>query len=128
MTLTLLGVLLVSMVSAQITYHLIHKWHWATIRASALPTLIFVILLSLLDINLDGALRAAFFGATFVGMTDKSRLGWRRVLLASIIFGLVFTFLIPLAKGIGGGLGAAAFAGSAVVYALTNFVKKFAKT
>lgn len=124
---TLLGVVLVSIISAQITYYLIHQRHWPTIRASAFPALVFAILLTLLDVNWGGALRAAFFGATFVGMTDKSRLGWRRVLIASVIFGFVFTFLIPLAKGIGGGLGAAAFAACSVVLALTNVAKKLVK-
>jgi hypothetical protein len=125
---TLLGVLLVSAISAQITYYLIHQKHWPTVRASAFPTLIFVIFLKISGINWDGALQAAFFGATFVGMTDKSRLGWRRVLIASMIFGLIFTFLIPLARGIGGGLGAAAFASCSVIYILTNLAKKFIKT
>ncbi|UYL09401.1 hypothetical protein B9G69_002290 [Bdellovibrio sp. SKB1291214] len=124
---TLFGVMLVSMISAQITYYLIHTHHWPTVRASAFPTLIFVICLKLTGINWEGALQAAFFGATFVGMTDKSRLGWRRVLIASIIFGMIFTFLIPFARGIGGGLGAAAFASCSVIYLLTNLAKKFVK-
>jgi hypothetical protein len=124
---TLLGVMLVAALSAQVTYYLIHIKHWPTVRASALPTLIFVVILQHSGINWDGALQAAYFGATFVGMTDKSRLGWRRVLIASLIFSLVFTFLIPYAKGIGGGLGAAAFASCSVVYFLTNAVKKLAK-
>ncbi|WP_413586930.1 hypothetical protein [Bdellovibrio sp. HCB274] len=121
---TLAGVMAVSVVSAQTTYFLIHKKHWPTVRASAFPTLLFVVFLQLSGINWDGALQGAFFGATFVGMTDKSRFGWKRVLIASIVYSMVFTFLIPLAKGIGGGLGTAAFASCAVVYFLVKLAKK----
>ncbi|WP_413578044.1 hypothetical protein ACLVWU_05870 [Bdellovibrio sp. HCB290] len=121
---TLLGVLLVAAISSQITYYLIHHKHWPTVRASAFPTLVFVILLQISGINWDGTLQGAFFGATFVGMTDKSRLGWKRVLIASMVFGMIFTFLIPLARGIGGGLGAAAFASCSAVYFLTKIAKK----
>lgn len=120
-------VLIASVLGAEITYHLIHKSHWPTVRASSAPTLIFAMLVGTLSIPFVGALQAAFFGATFVGMTDKSRLGWKRVLIASLIFGLLFTFLIPLAKGIGGGLGAAAFVSSAAVYALTKAARPWLK-
>ncbi|WP_413580910.1 hypothetical protein [Bdellovibrio sp. HCB288] len=124
---TLAGVLLVSILGAQATYFLIHHKHWPTVRASAFPALLFVIFLRLSGVNWDGALQGAFFGATFVGMTDKSRLGWKRVLVASLVYGVIFTFLIPLARGVGGGLGAAAFASCSVVYILTNFAKKLQK-
>jgi hypothetical protein len=120
-------VLLSAILGAQVTYFLIHKRHMPTVRASSGPALMFALLVGTLNIPFVGALQAAFFGATFVGMTDKSRLGWKRVFLASVIFGLIFTFLIPFAKGIGGGLGAAAFVSSAVVYTIGKIVKKLIK-
>jgi hypothetical protein len=120
-------VLLASMLGAQITYFLIHKRQMPTVRASSGPALIFSLLVGTLNVPFVGALQAAFFGATFVGMTDKSRLGWKRVFFASIIFGLIFTFLIPFAKGIGGGLGAAAFVSSAVSYVIGKVIKKALK-
>lgn len=121
----LIFVLLVSIAGAQITYYLIHKKHVSTVRASAAPTLIFAVTVSFLPVPFVGALQAAFFGATFVGMTDKSRLGWKRVLIASLVFGLVFFFLIPLVKGVGGGLGAAAFLSSSCVYTLVKLIKRY---
>jgi hypothetical protein len=57
-------------------------------------------------------------------MTDKSRMGRKRVLIASLLFGLIFTFLIPFAEGIGGGLGTAAFLSSSCTYLLGKLAKK----
>lgn len=113
-----------AILGAQVTYFLIHKVHMPTVRASSASTLIFALIVGALNISFVGALQAAFFGATFVGMTDKSRLGWKRVLLASLIFGVVFVFLIPLAQGFGGGLGAAAFFSSSVVYSAGKMLRK----
>ncbi|WII72357.1 hypothetical protein QJS83_00565 [Bdellovibrio sp. 22V] len=120
----LFSVLAVSVIAAELTFFLIHKKQMSTVRASSATSLVFAVLVSALPISFVGALQAAFFGATFVGMTDKSRMGWKRVFMASLIFGLIFTFLIPLVKGYGGGLGAAAFAACAVVYAMDKFVRK----
>lgn len=120
----LLSVLAVAVLGAEITFFLIHKAHWPTVRASSAATLVFASLIGLLHVPFVGALQAAFFGATFVGMTDKSRLGWKRVLLASLIFGMIFVFLIPLAQGFGGGLGAAAFVSSSVIYSVSKVLMK----
>lgn len=118
------SILVVSVLGAEITYFLIHKYHQPTVRASSLSALLFALAVSALNISFGNALQAAFFGATFVGMTDKSRLGWKRVFVASLVFGLIFVFLIPLAKGIGGSLGTAAFVSSSVVYLLSKMILK----
>lgn len=120
----LLGVLLVAVIGAQLTFFLIHKKHISTVRASSASTLIFAVAAWALQFPFGNVLPAAFFGATFVGMTDKSRLGAKRVFAASLIFGLIYTFLIPLAQGFGGGLGAAAFVSCAVVDLTGRFLLK----
>ena len=114
----MISVILVSILGAQVTFHLTHKGRIPVVRASSASTLIFSLLIGLSNIPFVAVLQAAFFGATFVGMTDKARLGWKRVFVASLIFGVIFIFLIPLAQGIGGGLGAAAFVSSAAAYGL----------
>ncbi len=123
----LLSILGVAILGAEITFFLIHKGHMSTVRASSGTSLIFALMIGATSIPFAGALQAAFFGATFVGMTDQSRLGWKRVFVASMIFGLIFVFLIPLAKGFGGGLGAAAFVSSSAVYFLSKAVEKVRK-
>lgn len=120
----LLSVLVVAALGAEITFFLIHKKHVSTVRASSAATLVFALSALALQFPYGNVLPAAFFGATFVGMTDKSRLGAKRVFVASMIFGLIYTFLIPLAQGFGGGLGAAAFVSISVVYAASRMMTK----
>ncbi|WP_374000266.1 hypothetical protein [Bdellovibrio bacteriovorus] len=118
------GILLASVLGGLATFFLVHRARVSTVRASSGVSLIFSLLVSLLPVPFVGALQASFFGATFVGMTDSSRMGWKRVLLASLLFGLIFVFLVPLAKGIGGGLGAAAFVSSSAIYFVDRLVRK----
>ncbi|WP_373997818.1 hypothetical protein [Bdellovibrio bacteriovorus] len=124
----LLSVILVSVLGAQATFYLIHERRISTVRASSGPTLLFALIVSLLPITFITTLQAAFFGSTFVGMTDKSRMGKKRVLVSSVIFALIYSFLVPLAKGIGGGLGAAAFVSCAIVFLLAKIVRLKTKT
>jgi ABC-type sugar transport system permease subunit len=109
-------VLLASIAGAQITFYLIHKKRWSPVRASSGSSLALALLTSFLASPLIASMNAAFFGATFVGMTSEGRMGKKRVFLASLLFALIFTFVIPLLKGIGGGLGTAAFVSSCSVY------------
>ena len=111
-----LGIIISSVLGAELTYLAIHKFHLPTVRASSASTLIYALVIQLMHLPFGVSLQAAFFGATFVGMTDKSRLGWKRVLFASLVFAMIYIFLIPLAKGIGGSLGTAAFVSSSVSY------------
>lgn len=119
------GIFAVAVIGAESTFSLIHRFKMSTIRASCLATLVFCGLLSLIPADFKVMpLQAAFFGATFVGMTDKSRMGAKRVLIASLLFALIYIFLIPLARGFGGGLGAAAFVSCAIIYSLSRYVFK----
>lgn len=113
-----------SILGAEITYYLIHKRKWPAVRASSAPSLVFAVLIGFTNLPFVLGLQAAFFGATFVGMTDKSRLGWKRVLLASVVFALILYYLIPLVKGFGGGLGAAAFVSSAAIYTVDKIFRR----
>lgn len=119
----LFEVLLLSILGAQGTYWLIHKKHVSTVRASSSLTLVFCILTLPFASAVALPWQASFFGSTFVGMTDKSRMGWKRVLIASLVFGLIFYFLIPFVNGFGGGLGAAAFVSCALIHILGRFLK-----
>lgn len=118
-------VFLVAALGAETTFALIHRFRFSTIRASTISTLVFAGLVYLAQFPEPRVLQAAFFGATFVGMTDRSRMGWKRVLIASQIFALCYLFLVPFAQGVGGGLGAVAFLSCAIVYGLSRFVIGF---
>ncbi|MFM6927890.1 MAG: hypothetical protein ACKOX6_05460 [Bdellovibrio sp.] len=115
-----LMICLVAAFGAEITFALIHRFRFSTIRASTLPTLFFAAGIYFANFPEQRVFQAAFFGATFVGMTDKSRLGWKRVLIASQIFAFCYIFLIPFAQGFGGGLGASAFLSCAIVLGMSR--------
>lgn len=118
-----LSILAVAILGAQMTFYLIHHKHLPTVRASSSLTLLFALIVSFLNVPFVGALQAAFFGSTFVGMTDKSRLGSKRVFLASVLYGVMFLWLIPFAQGFGGGLGAAAFVSISIIYSADKYLK-----
>ena len=108
---------------ALLTYWLIHKKHVSPIRASSGPSLIVAVLFWLQGPHLF-PLSVIFFGATFVGMTDHARLGWKRVFLSSQLFVLIYNLIQSLFAGFGGGLGAAAFLSCCLVYEITKRAKK----
>lgn len=109
-----------SIVGAQSTFYLIHEKRLSAVRASSGATLVFALCTMFFSYSVIASLQAAFFGATFVGMTSNTRMGRKRVFLASLLFTVIFICVIPSLQGLGGGLGTAAFVSSAVVY----FVEK----
>ncbi len=111
---------LASVFGAQATFFLVHEKRFTAVRASSAATLVFALLTGFWSAPFVMAMQAAFFGSTFVGMTSNSRMGKKRVLLASLLFAFVFICVLPSLKGLGGGLGTAAFVSSTTVY----FVEK----
>ena len=111
---------LASLAGAQVTFYLIHKKRLSPVRASSAATLAFALATVLLHYPFITSLQAAFFGATFVGMTSNSRMGRKRLCLAALLFAAIFTCILPSLRGLGGGLGSAAFVASSMVY----FVEK----
>lgn len=84
-----------------------------SIRASAILSLGFIgmtrYLNYMLDLNIPELSHTVFFGASFVGMASPARFKWDQILKASLLFGLMYVYLIPFFDGIGGTLGASAF-------------------
>jgi hypothetical protein len=119
---TYVFILLTSLLSTHVTYLLSHRKKLGPVRASALSTLIFVALTAAIPYSLIPRLQAAFFGASFVGMSDSSRLCERKVLVASLVFSIIFCLLSYLRQGIGGTLGATAFLSCLVVYCLNLMI------
>jgi hypothetical protein len=123
----LLLILLASLAGAHFTYLLCQKRGMNPVRASALLSLLFCVLASLaaqakasvIASNLDNlpiqSLQLAFFGGTFVGMSEARRLCERRVLLAGAVFAVVDYFLAEANPGIGGFFGLAAFAACLII-------------
>lgn len=83
------------------------------IRASAILSLGFISVTKYLnymfDLSIPDVSHTVFFGASFVGMASANRFKWYQILQASLLFGLMYVYLIPFFDGIGGALGASAF-------------------
>ena len=108
-----------SLLGAHATFRLAHRTRLGAIRASTLASLLFVALTTPLGWLLVPKLQAAFFGASFVGMSDAKRLSHRHVLLAALIFSAFFFGLSFLPISLGGSLGASAFLSCILTYTVS---------
>ncbi len=107
---------IVSQVATQATHQLALRPGFGPVRASSLFTLIFIGLTFTLPFAVIPTLHAACLGASFVGMTEPTRLSRKELAFASLIFAFIFQFLIIYLKGFGGALGLSAFVSCLVTY------------
>ncbi len=108
--------------STQLTHFLIHRYQWNAIRVSAGGTILFVLLLAAFPTPLRDTLYSVYLGGSFVGMSDAARLKASHLFFASMIFGLIFVFVLPFNIGMGGALGAAAFVSVSTVYGMRKLL------
>lgn len=107
------------------TSWLIRKKNFSPVRASSLLTVFVVSSIMLFDMELGNKIAPVILGATFVGMSESDRMGFKSLTLASIVFALTFFYLIPFNPGFGGALGLAAFCSCILVYLMKKmFIKK----
>ncbi len=121
---TLILILIVSQVAAQLTHQLALTKHFGSVRASSFLTLVFIGLTSFFTYPIISTLHAVFLGSSFVGMTDPTRLSKLQICLSSIIFSFMFNFLIGYLKGAGGVLGFSAFISCLIVHFIWWFGTK----
>lgn len=85
------------------------RWQWSGVAASALPTALVGTALFGLESSLAGPLTAAWYGGSFVGMTQPARLQSLPALaLTAVVFGVVLLRLQSTMVGWGGVLGSTA--------------------
>lgn len=95
--------------AAVLTRLLIARGGWSAVAASALPSALVGSVLFGLDVALAGPLTAAWYGGSFIGMTQTSRLPSLVALgLTAIVFGVVLLRLQSTMVGWGGVLGSTA--------------------
>ncbi len=105
-----LTIIAVSLVAAVITYVLSIRLKQGPVIASALVGVVAGAMLPLIN-DFGLTLAVAAYGASFVGMSNQKRLPDERYLvLAGILFGLIYVFSAPYFTGAGGKLGTIAFA------------------
>lgn len=100
------------------TSWLIRKKNLSPVRASSLLTVFVVSTVMLFDTELGNKIAPVVLGATFVGMSESERMGFKSLTFASIVYALTFFYLIPFNPGFGGALGFAAFCSCILVYAV----------
>lgn len=120
--------ILVSQVATISTNLCIRKNKLNSIQSSTITTLIFYTLL--LSINYYHSIEinkllTIFFGATFVGMSSPQKISFFELFISSLLFTLLFIFLIPLLSGIGGALGLSAFLSVFKVNSVKKIIWKF---
>lgn len=121
---TLIIILIVSQVAAQLTHQLALTKHFGSVRASSFLTLLFIAMTSFFSFPIISTLHAVFLGSSFVGMTDPTRLSRLQICLSSIIFSFIFNFLMEYLKGAGGVLGFSAFISCLIVHFIWWFGTK----
>lgn len=107
-----------------ITSYLIRKKEMPAVRASSLVTLIATNFVMMFDMKSGNRIAPVILGSTFVGMSEPHRLGYRSLTIASIVFALIFYFIVPFNPGFGGALGLAAFCSCILIYGMKTILKK----
>jgi hypothetical protein len=120
----ILNFISISLACTFATSWLIRKKNFAPVRASSCLTVFAVSSLMLIDMKFGNRMAPVVLGATFVGMSDAERLGYRSLSVASIVFSLIFFFILPYNPGFGGALGLAAFCSCILVYFMKNTLFK----
>jgi hypothetical protein len=127
------GVLAVAIVGALVTHWLAYGRRWGVLLASAAPTAVVVAVSVGISRGIalpNDALAAAWFGASFVGMTAPARLGERRwtLVAAAGIFGVLLLLFEAHLAGLGGDLGATAAASVISVLGLRWTIHRLRRT
>lgn len=118
------SLILIAVVSTVATSWLIRRKNLSPVRASSLLTVMAVSSIMLFDIELGNRMAPVILGATFVGMSESERMGFKSLTLASIVFAFTFFYLVPFNPGFGGALGLAAFCSCILVYLMKKTVSK----
>jgi len=99
---------LIALSGAFLTFFLAKHNRFDAIRASAALSIIAYLVFSALNLNPD-LYSIVFFGGTFIGMSAPHRFGIYTVASSSILFSILFEYLVPKLDGYGGALGISAF-------------------
>lgn len=109
------------------TGYLIRVKEFSPVRASSLLTTFLVSLVMVFDMKWGNKIAPVILGASFVGMSEPTRLGYRSLSVASIAFTFIFLFIIPFNPGFGGALGLGAFCSCIIIYCMKKIFSKIRK-
>lgn len=127
-----LFVVLTALLGGFSTFSLQSKAPVSKVQASAITTLIFSTTLywvvNAFDLKIDSTLfMAIFWGASFVGMSSSKIVNWKTIILASLLFALIFELSTSVEKTHGGKLGLLAAIASISALAIASFIAETQK-
>ena len=115
-----------SIIGALLTYILNVRYALGPVKASALVGVVFGLLLPLLMRDLGQGMAVVVFGASFVGMSNQKTMPEESmIILAGLLFGLIYLASAPYFGGAGGKLGTIAFSSVLSVYGLRRVLRLF---
>lgn len=107
-----LDTLIISILGALSTFELSKTKYFDSLRSSALLSSIFYLLCSFFLVEYSSnaiTWASVFFGSSFVGMCSEKRFERINIVIASLAFSYIYTFLSPSFDHLGGALGFSAF-------------------
>ncbi len=116
--------IVIALFGAVISYVLQHRFKQNAVFASAGPSLLFA-LVSIPLFSLGAFYSAVFFSASFIGMSDRTRLKnvyW--VILTGLVLGILYDLMTPLFNGAGGKLGTLALLSALIVFGFEKVVTR----
>lgn len=113
----------VASAAAVATYYVSIEWKQGPVKASALLSLLVALLFRFaphgVSAELAAKIPAAFFGASFAGMSSKDVIhSYKWMAAAGAIFGVIFTHASGFFTGYGGGLGTTALLSVVMIFGL----------
>jgi len=105
-------VILITIISSIVggfgTFLLTTKLNWHALKASTLLSLVVAIPFEIWEIKEYVSIPFVVFGASFIGMSSDKIFNNNLILIASILFGILYTLINSNFNGIGGTLGTTA--------------------
>ena len=100
------------------------KLNWHPLKASALLSFVVAIPFEVWEIKEYGSIPFVVFGASFIGMSSQKICNNILILIASTLFGILYTLLNSNFNGIGGTLGTTACLSCLSILVLNRLVKR----
>lgn len=115
--------LIVGISGALATFIASHKLHWGAVKASSILSLSVAIIMDFIPFELVD-IASVFFGGSFVGMCSNKLFQLKEVLLASVLYSLIYLTTYSQFDSIGGSLGTAACISCALTFGVTQLKLK----
>ncbi len=119
-------IVITAILGAGSTYLLALKTNWGGVRSSAFLSLVVGVIFYVVEgqAHYFTEIPSVFIGASFVGMSAPTQLRLVGVLIAGVIFGLLYFCLPATYAGVGGTLGTSACVSVLAVYGCQILLKK----